>query len=110
MKGFYFCLTSRDNSLAGKNYNTFWAQEFTTEISIIENNDFKNKRSYLCPLPHSAVAVVWVRCGHAGSAFIFLRQWELFSWLMVIAELSCLLPCFETQTYNVPGLFELRLV
>lgn len=60
--------------------------------------------------PHSAVAVVWVRCGHPGSAFIFLRQGEHFPWLMVIAELSCLLLCFETQTYNVPGLFELRLL
>lgn len=90
---------------AEKNYNKFWAQRFTTQISIIENNGITNKRSYLCPLPRSAVAMVWVRCGHPGSAFTFLRQG-----LMVIAELSCLLLCFETQTYNVPGLFELRLL
>lgn len=36
---------------AGKNYNMFWAQRFTTQISIIENNGIKNKRSYQCPLP-----------------------------------------------------------
>lgn len=47
-EGVYFCLTSRNNSLAGKSYSTFWAQGFTTQISIVENNDVKNKRSYLC--------------------------------------------------------------
>jgi len=61
-------------------------QEFTTQISITENNYSKTKRR--CP-HRNAAAVVWVRGGHAGPPSIFLRRGERFSRLTVVAGLVC---------------------
>lgn len=108
MKGFYFCLASRDRQ--GKIATCFGHKGSQHRFPLLKIMALKINGATSALSPHSAVAVVWVRCGHPGSAFIFLRQGEHFPWLMVIAELSCLLLCFETQTYNVPGLFELRLL
>lgn len=104
---------------AWRQETTHWQGKITTHFGhkglqhrflLLKITTLKIKEATCALFSHGALAVVWVRCEQAGSALIFSRQGEWFSWLMVIAELSCLLLCFEAQAYYRLGLFERRLV